>query len=378
MKTFYHKFTTEPFAMLPAAAAEWAARFEYAVPAGAQQDDERDFFGNTKPTMQWAGTVAIIPVCGPLIKGAGFLEKGFGAMAHSDISDNIAQALAANCTGIVLLVDSPGGTVRGTGELSDEIFNARQQTNVVAFTDGQAASAGFWLASSASAIYATPTAEVGAIGAILQAASISRLLDSAGIDISTFVSKGSDVKAAGNPYKAMTDGERAVLQQGVDKAGAMFTAAVNRNRPRHGGTQNGAMLFAADAKASGLIDGVVNNLSDVVATVSGDKTSNGPAAARHKSTVLRSEFATQKSYEAFMRASARGAVSLPADVKTRVASAPVAGTPAEQWAALPNSEKREFGNSFKAFSAFIRRGGESMVAKSNRASHYGTSANFKK
>lgn len=366
--------------MLPAAAAEWATRFDYAAPVRTQNDndgDERDFFGNTVPKMQWAGSVAIIPVSGPLIKGANFLERGFGAMSHESISDNIAKALAANCSGIVLTINSPGGSVRGTSELADEIYQARQKTNVVAFSDGLVASAAYWLGSAASKIYGTASAEFGCIGAILQTVSLSRMFDSMGVDVSTFTSKGAGVKAAGNPFKAMTDGERATLQRGVDKAGEMFASTVARNRPGMSGTGDGAMFFASDAKAGGLIDGIVPDLNAVVSNMQSSSDYDPLMAPDGKHHPNRAS-ALARADAAYLRAVARGqAPMIPATTATkpRVTSTAPAGTLEEIWAAMPAAEKREFFGSFKTFCAYRRH------AHQGRASHGGgstSSANFKK
>ena len=204
LSTLYHRFTTEAWAILASAAEAWSERFSYQVPAGAQQDDARDFLGNTKPKLSWQGSTAIVPVCGPIIANAGFAEIGFGATSHGIIGNDLKAAIDGGATLVILDCDSPGGTVRGTAELADAIYSARQKTQVVAYVGGMCASACYWLASSTSKIYGTATSQTGARGAIMQTASIARMLSEAGVDVETFLSAGAGTKAAGNSLKVMT------------------------------------------------------------------------------------------------------------------------------------------------------------------------------
>jgi len=70
-----------------------------------------------------------------------------------------------NIHGILLVIDSPGGTVAGTEELGDIIRDTKKP--IVAFVDDCAASAAYWLASQCDEIIANnTTAMVGSIGVI--------------------------------------------------------------------------------------------------------------------------------------------------------------------------------------------------------------------
>jgi ClpP class serine protease len=251
--------------MLASAFAPWNDLFSYSVPAGAQADDERDFLGNTKPRMTWHGSTAVIPCCGPIIANAGFQELGFGATSHGIIGANFAEALDKGAKTIVLSCDSPGGTVRGSAELADAIYSARGKAQTVAYVGGLCASAAYWAASSCSTVCVAPTSQTGARGAIMQAVSIARALSAGGVDVETFLSRGSGSKAAGNLYKIMSPDEKAALQASVDRAGQMFADAVARNRPgKIADGDAGAILYGRDAKSAGLADYVVSGLGDVL------------------------------------------------------------------------------------------------------------------
>jgi len=63
-------------------------------------------------------------------------------------------------------VESAGRQASTAWELADEIYSARATKPVVAIANSLAASAAYWLASSAGEFYVTPSGEVGSIGVI--------------------------------------------------------------------------------------------------------------------------------------------------------------------------------------------------------------------
>jgi ClpP class serine protease len=99
---------SETWAITEVGAVAWQQCFSYNAPAGAAANRKTNFFGDTVPER----SVYVVPVSGPMIKGAGFSEKGFGAVAHEDVSAMLSDALAESPKAIVLNVSSPGGTVR--------------------------------------------------------------------------------------------------------------------------------------------------------------------------------------------------------------------------------------------------------------------------
>lgn len=118
-----------------------------------------------KPTMAISGSVATIPIRGPLFARAGMFSDISGAASYASIGADLEQALAdQQVRSIVLSIDSPGGEVTGVQALADQIRTAARAKPVVAHVDGYGASAAYWLASAASRIVAAPTAMLGSIG----------------------------------------------------------------------------------------------------------------------------------------------------------------------------------------------------------------------
>ena len=82
---------------------------------------------------------------------------------------------------ILIEVDSPGGSVYGVQELADKVVAAQRSKPVVALVNSVAASAAYWVASQAGAVYVTPGGEVGSIGVYTLHEDVSGALEKAGI-----------------------------------------------------------------------------------------------------------------------------------------------------------------------------------------------------
>jgi hypothetical protein len=92
------------------------------------------------------GNVALIPVIGALAKYGDMCSYGM-----QDYQSMIARANAdPSIDGMVLVMDTPGGTVDGTPEFGLSVKNSPKPVGV--FGDGMVASAGMWVASQADVI----------------------------------------------------------------------------------------------------------------------------------------------------------------------------------------------------------------------------------
>ena len=91
--------------------------------------------------------VAVIPVKGPLMRAF-----SWWAWSYEEIGRDLALAQASNLVrAIVLDIDSPGGLVSGCCDLAQAIRTSGPKP-VEAFVGGMAASAAYWLASSAAKV----------------------------------------------------------------------------------------------------------------------------------------------------------------------------------------------------------------------------------
>ena len=207
---------------------------------------------------QQMGSVAVIPVRGVIGKRADIWMELFGGTSIEGLTQSFRQAMAnPGVKAIVLDVDSPGGTVDGVPELAAEMLAARGQKKVTAVANGMAASAAYWLASSAQELVVTPSGSVGSIGVFAAHEDFSGMLEAAGIKVS-LISAGK-YKTEGNPYEPLSAEARADMQAQVDAFYGMFVKAVAAGRKTtqtnvREGFGQGRMVLANEAVKAGMAD----------------------------------------------------------------------------------------------------------------------------
>ena len=266
--------------------------------AGGRFTDEevRERIGATAPRKSsiasQPGSIAVIPIVGTISHRMNMMSEvsGGGGTSVQKLTAQFRTAVKdPNVKAIVLDVDSPGGSVDGIAELAAEIFDARKTKPVIAVANTQAASAAYWLASSAKELVVAPSGQVGSIGVFGAHEDLSKHLENDGVHVS-LISAGK-YKVEGNPYEPLSDEARAAMQAKVDGFYSMFTKAVARGRgvaqaKVKDGFGQGRMEMAADAVAQGMADWI-GTLDDVLAKygASSGSTRSGSAASSNSGTV---------------------------------------------------------------------------------------------
>jgi signal peptide peptidase SppA len=175
------------------------------------------------------GYTAVIPIHGPIEPRLSFWSFLFGGCAMEEVHQCLDHYLGDSaCESILLDIDSPGGTVHGTQELADRIFNARSIKPINAIANPFCASAAYWIGSAASKLMATPSADVGSVGVVMTHSNIGKMLEEDGVEI-TMISSGK-YKTEGNPYEPLSKEARAYYQAESDTIHERFISAVARNR----------------------------------------------------------------------------------------------------------------------------------------------------
>lgn len=205
------------------------------------------------------GNTSVISVSGPMIKGDGWLARWFGLASTTETTMAVKSALAdKDIENIVLLMDTPGGSVSALAELGDTVREAAQQKNVIAQVDGMTASAGYYVASQANKIYANRMDMVGSIGTRLELYDFSEAFKKAGIE-AVPIDTG-EYKSAGMMGTKITDEQKADFQRIVDGYFEDFKATVMQGRgmdeKEFTAIADGRMFFASEAVDLGLIDGI--------------------------------------------------------------------------------------------------------------------------
>jgi ClpP class serine protease len=110
-------------------------------------------------TTTMRGSVAVIPITGPIFRYANLFTMLSGATSTEALSLDFAAAMRDPAVEAMLLnIDSPGGEATGINELGDMIASARSSKPVWAYIEGYGASAAYWLASPAERIVMDATA----------------------------------------------------------------------------------------------------------------------------------------------------------------------------------------------------------------------------
>jgi capsid assembly protease len=171
--------------------------------------------------------VAIVSAAGPMVRRGDFFSRVSGATSYDRVAKDLGLALEdPSVRAILLNLDSPGGAVTGVSDLAAMISAGKQLKPIVVHSDGEIASAAYWLASAATEIVASPTVVVGSIGVRM---AMRKEKASANDRMVTF-----EFVSSQSPYKSVdpeTDAGRAQVMRTVDALAQVFieTVAANRN-----------------------------------------------------------------------------------------------------------------------------------------------------
>lgn len=131
--------------------------------------------------------------------------------ADRDLDRRVAKlADDGRAKALLVLIDSPGGSVGGGQALHNAIARVAAKKPVVVVMGGTAASAGYMIAVPASRIFAQQSTLTGSIGVLLETGDISGLLKSIGVEADPIVS--GPLKDQPSFVKPLSPQGREVLQ----------------------------------------------------------------------------------------------------------------------------------------------------------------------
>jgi len=133
--------------------------------------------------------------------------------------------------GVILYINTPGGTVYGSDELYLKIKEYQEETGrpVYSSMQSQATSGGYYISAPCDKIICNRNCWTGSIGVTIGTMyDISGLLDKYGIKTQT-ITAGKN-KAMGSSVTGLTDEQKDILQSLVDEAYEQFTGIVAEGR----------------------------------------------------------------------------------------------------------------------------------------------------
>ena len=170
-------------------------------------------------------TIAVVTIAGEIVDG----KAGPGSAGGDRIAALLDKAAQDKPAGLVIRVDSPGGSVTASEVIRRALVRIKARGIPVAVSMGNvAASGGYWVATPATRIFAQPATITGSIGIFAVVPSFERALASVGVN-------GDGVRTtplSGQPdlFSGFTPEIEAMLQTTVENGYARFVGLVAQAR----------------------------------------------------------------------------------------------------------------------------------------------------
>lgn len=191
-----------------------------------------------------------------------------GLIASADMgidADRVIKGLKAaykdkNTKGIILRINSPGGSPVQSADINAEIGRLKEKhpdIPVYAVVSDVAASGGYYIAVAADAIYANPSSIVGSIGVRMDQFGFVDAMDKLGIERRLLTA--GDHKGALDPFLPVAEGDREHVQRILDQIHSQFIDAVKAGRGDRlvetPDLYSGRFWTGEEGMALGLVDG---------------------------------------------------------------------------------------------------------------------------
>lgn len=163
---------------------------------------------------------------------------------------------AEHVRGVILYINSPGGTTSGAEGLYLSIRKLAEKKPVAAVFGTIATSAAYLAGIGTDHIVARGNSITGSVGVILQWAEVSQLMDKIGVRVEEI--RSGPLKAVPSPFGPTDDAGRALAEEMVSESRDWFVDLVTQRRPLSGGAleqvKTGRIYTGRQALKIGLID----------------------------------------------------------------------------------------------------------------------------
>ena len=199
-----------------------------------------------------------------------FKEKSDGLIMHRTRPSKVAffrEALRKaekdnDIAGVILRINSPGGSVGASDAIYHEIMSFKQKRKVPVYAHIMelGASGAYYIAAASDRIVASPAAVTGSIGVIAMKFNLEGLFSKVGASSETY--KSGPMKDFWSPFRPSTPEEQKMLQGIIDGLYSSFVGVVSANRRKLltvaevKSFASGRIFTAEEALAAHLIDNV--------------------------------------------------------------------------------------------------------------------------
>lgn len=236
------------------------------------------------PRVRPEPVVGVIQVHGAIAMD-GLLPAQLG-MATDEALISMVRSARRNpkVRGVLLHIDSPGGSALASDRIHHELELLAQDKPLVACMANVAASGGYYVAAPAHLIVAQPATITGSIGVVATRLVFDPLLERLGV--ATEVLKRGLRADLISPTRALTDEEKAVIEREIEAFYRTFLRVVASGRKlsmeRAEAVAEGRVWTGTDAKRVGLVD----ELGGFEAALSAVRSKIGAGADRMKPALL--------------------------------------------------------------------------------------------
>lgn len=173
-------------------------------------------------------------VVGPhaaLVEIEGTLVEG-GSSSASSVMPALREAFSNNnSVGVIIKINSPGGSPVQAGLINDEITRLRAlhpQKMVHVVVGDVCASGGYYIAAAADKIFVNKASIVGSIGVVMESFGFTEAMEKLGIERRTLTA--GDNKAFMDPFSPVNEGHRQFAQEMINDIHQQFITAVKQGR----------------------------------------------------------------------------------------------------------------------------------------------------
>jgi|TARA_B110000881_G_scaffold181283_1_gene167603 protease-4 len=185
-----------------------------------------------------------------------------GPVNVESIIPHIEKAINNNsCLGVILKINSPGGSATQSKIIFDEInkFKKINDKKIYAVIEDVGASGGYYIAASGDMIFANSSSIVGSIGVRLDSFNVTSLMEKLGIE-SQVISSGED-KTMLDPFSKLTEQHRLHLETLLASIHDQFISDIQKSRSSKIDENNvftGLFWTGTEALKIGLIDEIAS------------------------------------------------------------------------------------------------------------------------
>lgn len=211
--------------------------------------------------------IGVITIAGEIVDG----EAGPGSAGGTRIAKLLDEALEQNLAGLVIRVDSPGGSVNASEEIRGAILRHKAKGIPVAVSMANlAASGGYWVSTPGQRIFAEPGTITGSIGIFAVIPSFERSLAEVGVTSDGV--KTTPLSGQPDPVGGLSPAVEAMLQANIESGYGKFIGLVAKARGKTpqqvDAIAQGRIWDGGTARQNGLVD-QFGGLDDALAWVAG-------------------------------------------------------------------------------------------------------------